>query len=113
MLPLALPLSGSALGLPTAILLVSPSPTSPSLKPFQSCQLIPKDVFSPSGQVDPVRPQHIFCLKDSSMIIKPKVLAEALVLDPGIDVLGTPVSSSVSPHYWDDGGIHCLCSRIL
>lgn len=61
-----------------------------------------KEVFPPLGQVDPVRPQHTLCLKDSSMVIKIKVLVEAPVLETGIDVLGMPVSSSVSPHYWDD-----------
>ena len=61
-----------------------------------------KEAFPPLGQVDPVRPQHTLCLKDSSMVIKIKVLVEAPVLELGIDVLGMSVSSGVSPHYWDD-----------
>ena len=68
----------------------------------QSCQLTSKEVFPPLGQVDSIRPYHTLCLKDSSVVIKAKVPAEAPVLEPAIDVLGVLVSSSVSPHYWED-----------
>lgn len=67
-----------------------------------------KEEFPPLGQVDFIRPQHILCLKGSSMIIKNKVLVEASVLKSGVGVLGSPVSSSVSPHYWEDWGKHRL-----
>lgn len=106
MLPLALSPSDDAmptLGLPSALLLVFPSPSFLVESPFnQTCQLMSKDMFLLSQQVDPVRPQHILCLEDSSVIVKTKVLVEASALEPGVDVFGSPVSSSVSPHYWED-----------
>ncbi|KAF4795127.1 hypothetical protein TURU_095807 [Turdus rufiventris] len=51
------------------------------------------------------------CIKgDSSMVINPKVLVEAPVLEPDIDVLGMPVSSIDSPHYWENQGKYYLFS---
>jgi len=74
-----------------------------------------KEAFPLLGQVDPVRPQYNLCLENSSVVIKTKVLVKAPGLEPGIDVLGMLVSSSISPHYspivpWEDSGKHYLCS---
>lgn len=43
-----------------------------------------------------IRPEQTFCLKDTSVIIKPKFLVEAPVLDPGTNDLGLSVSFHVS-----------------
>lgn len=47
------------------------------------------------------------------MLIKKEILAEASVLEPGVDVLHTPFSSSVSLDCWKDEGKHYLCSQIF
>ena len=52
--------------------------------------------------MDPVRPQQVSSLEDSSVIIKLKILGEALVLEPDIDDLGSPASVPVSLCYWED-----------
>jgi len=72
-----------------------------------------KDAFSPPGQVDPAGPQHTLCLEDSSMVINPNVLIEALVLEPAIGIFGSPVSSKVSPHYWEDQEITACAPEIF
>ncbi|TRZ08663.1 hypothetical protein HGM15179_018442 [Zosterops borbonicus] len=53
---------------------------------------------------------HLEGTYDSSMVIKSKVLVEAPVLEPDIDVLGMPVSSIDFPHYWENQGKHNLFS---
>lgn len=59
--------------------------------------------ISSIGTVDSVRSQHTLCLKDSSTVTNPSILAEAPILKPGTDILASCVSSKVSYRYWKDG----------
>lgn len=90
MLLLALPPSGSAapaLGLTSLFLMVSPSP-SILVSSFlnQSCQVTSQETFPYQD-----RPQQTSGLEGPSMIMKPQILVETPVLEPGIDDLGSPV----------------------
>lgn len=78
--------------------MVSPSRISPSLKRSQYQQVIGQETFPLSRHVGPVSPQKSSHLESSSMVIKPKILSEASVLEAGIDDLGSP-TSFVSPDF--------------
>lgn len=56
----------------------------------------------PSAQWISSGPSTTCVLKKMQMSMKNKVLVEAQILEPGIDVLSMPFTFNISPHYLED-----------
>lgn len=68
-----------------------------------------QETFPSTRQVGPIRPQQTSVLEDSSVIINPKILAEAPVLEPSIDDLDL-LSFPVFPCYYGKMEENVICA---
>jgi len=98
-------------GLSLASLVLSLSPFKSSVKLFQWALLTPvQRCLSPCETGVPHMLPAGLVSRRPTMIKTLKILPVTPDWEPGIDLLGLPVSSLVTPCSWKDRAEHCLCS---